>query len=60
MFVDDDLCIDAVSDLVDSGTDLGYDMRDFSALDYQGAAPEVGARESGVSREYGGVPSVCP
>jgi hypothetical protein len=60
MFLDPTLCLDPSSDLVDAGTDLGYDMNDFSDSDFHGQGPEVGARESGVLRVYGHVSSSCP
>ncbi len=59
-FQNNQLCLSVLSGLVDTGIDVGYDMWDDSPDDYNGAAPEVGARESGVSRYYGGVISSCP
>jgi hypothetical protein len=58
--LNDELCIDAASALVDTGTDLGYDMLDFAQERYNGAAPEPGARETASMREYGGFMSTCP
>ena len=46
--------------LINGGTDIGYDMWDGDPANYNGVAPEVGARESGVSRDYAGLISACP
>ena len=54
------LCLDAASLLIDAGLDLGYDLWDSDPLPFNSTAPEVGARESAVSRRFGGVVSNCP
>ena len=63
-FQDEHLCITPVANaLINAGIDVGYDMVDDDpdVEKYNGSAPEVGARESGVSRMYGGVTSpACP
>jgi hypothetical protein len=54
------LCLDSESTLIDAGLDVGYDLWDSSPLLFNGSAPEVGARESGVGRSFGGTLSFCP
>jgi len=54
------LCLPKANALVDSGLKLGYDMWDGDVALYNGLAPDVGARESGVTRTYGGTASSCP
>ena len=54
------LCLPQGNALIDGGVPLGYDMWDGDLARYNGAAPEVGARESGVSRAYGATLSSCP
>jgi len=53
-------CLGAASGLVDRGVDLGYDLWEGNPASFAGAAPDVGAREDGTTRAYGGVPSTCP
>ena len=58
-FTQSTMCLPASNALIDSGTSLGYDMWDDSSALYKGAAPDVGARESGVSRIFGAYVSSC-
>lgn len=46
--------------LIDAGPNLGYHMIDNSTALFNGAAPDIGARESGATRAFGGAPSICP
>jgi len=58
-----DLCLAGGNPLIDASaaTWQGYDFNDATpAVDYLGAAPDVGAREAGTSRSFGGFPSSCP
>ena len=59
-FADSRLCLPAANALVNFGWDLGYDMWDNNVATFNGSAPEVGARELGTSRVYGGTSSACP
>ncbi len=60
-FVADDLCLaPAGNALVDGAVDVGRDLVDGDPARFLGAAPDVGARESGSTRSYGGVASTCP
>jgi hypothetical protein len=59
-FAGDDLCLAPASLLVDGGEETGADLVDGDPALFIGAAPDVGARESGSSRSYGGSASVCP
>jgi hypothetical protein len=59
-FQNEEMCLVSGSGLIDTGLDVGLDMWDDSSYDFNGVAPEVGARESGTSRTYGGVISSCP
>jgi hypothetical protein len=56
------LCLSADSPLVDRTgvADVGADMTEDPATLHNGTAPEVGARESGVTRTFGGLSSTCP
>jgi hypothetical protein len=59
---DPNLCLNP-GVLIDGGLVTGqvYDFNDATVTpDYVGAAPDVGARESGTSRNYGGISSSCP
>lgn len=53
------LCLSPGSALVNGGKDLGYDMLDDSPDNFNDSGPEVGARENGSIRSYGGVTSGC-
>ncbi|MDY0000820.1 MAG: hypothetical protein RBU30_05960 [Polyangia bacterium] len=59
-----DLCLaSGASLLVDSASvpySGAYDHDDSGVGNFVGAAPEVGARESGVTRRFGGQASACP
>jgi hypothetical protein len=59
-FQDEQMCLGTSSGLIDTGLEVGLDMWDGSSLTFKGTAPDVGARESGTSRTYGGVVSTCP
>jgi hypothetical protein len=56
------LCLDAASLLIDpaTGVDLGYDLVDGLPELFLGGVPEIGARESGSSRQFGSTNSTCP
>lgn len=56
----DALCLPAGSALVDAGVDLGLDLVDDAPATFLGAAPDIGAREAGTARTYGGAASACP
>ncbi len=61
----DELCLSPGSNaLIDSAvTGLGqaYDHDDSTpGVDYAGSGPDVGAREAGTTRTFGGVDSTCP
>jgi hypothetical protein len=61
-FVGSALCLtDGSNPLINTyGRNAGWDMFDASESNlWDGAAPEVGAREHGVSRVFGGLPSTC-
>ncbi|MCC7383631.1 MAG: DUF4215 domain-containing protein [Deltaproteobacteria bacterium] len=45
---------------VDAGIDLGYDLVDGAPETFTGIGPDMGARETGTARRYGGVLSSCP
>lgn len=61
IFTSSSLCLAPESaELVDSGVSVGYDLWDDSPSDFRGLAPEIGAREAGTSRRFGGEPSMCP
>jgi len=53
------LCLDPASALIDGGLDMGYDLWDDNPALFNPPAPEVGARECGVARVFGGVESFC-
>jgi len=53
-------CLGAGSGLIDGAVDLGYDQWDGDPARFRGAGPDVGAREDGTTRSYGGIPSTCP
>jgi hypothetical protein len=53
-----DLCPDAAAQ--DIAVDLGYDLVDGDAATFNSSAPDLGARESGSTRSYGGEASTCP
>jgi hypothetical protein len=59
-FTSDDLCLPPGNGLIDEGRDVGADMVDGDPADWLGTAPEVGAREAGSTRTYGGSVSTCP
>jgi hypothetical protein len=59
-YTDGDLCLGDASDLIDFGIDVGRDMRDGDPAFFNGAGPDVGARESGTQRDYGAISSTCP
>lgn len=55
-----DLCLPGGSPLIDAGVDVGVDLVDGEGATFRGASPDVGARESGTTRSFGGVDSSCP
>jgi len=58
-----DLCLSGGNSLIDTAvtTWQGYDFNDATpAVDYAGGGPDVGAREAGTDRFYGGFSSSCP
>ncbi|MBI2376053.1 MAG: hypothetical protein HYV07_18815 [Deltaproteobacteria bacterium] len=56
-----DFCLrPAGNPLVNRAVDLGYDLDDSGAGLFRDAAPDVGARELGTARRYGGTLSSCP
>jgi cysteine-rich repeat protein len=58
-----ELCLAGGSSLIDAAVDTwqGYDFNDSTpAPDYSGSSPDVGAREAGTARSYGGFSSSCP
>ncbi|MFC1611298.1 DUF4215 domain-containing protein [Myxococcota bacterium] len=59
-FSDEGLCLPPGSPLIDAGLDVGYDTWDSSPLGFNGEMPDLGARESGAARAYGGEVSFCP
>ena len=60
-FEADGTCPLATSVLVDAGADLGLDLVDNDpAAFFLGAAPDLGGRERGSSRVYGGTSYSCP
>jgi cysteine-rich repeat protein len=59
-WVDAELCLPSGNALINSGSDLGYDLFDGDAATHVGPFPDVGARESGTSRSYGAILSTCP
>jgi hypothetical protein len=59
-FDDDVPCLDPSSGLIDQGINVNVDMDDGSPLLYQGAKPDVGAREVGTLRSFADVQSWCP
>lgn len=61
----DDLCLRPPSNpLIDAASEPAgqtYDHRDETpAVDYVGSGPDIGAREAGSTRRYGGLDSTCP
>jgi cysteine-rich repeat protein len=54
------LCLSSGNSLVDAGLDLGYDMVDGAPESFYGSAPDLGAREAGSTRDFGGMLSTCP
>ena len=58
-FLNDHVCVTGTA-LVDGGLELGLDLVDGDPLNFLGIAPDVGARETGSSRSYGGSASDCP
>jgi cysteine-rich repeat protein len=55
------LCPLPGSPLIDAGVDVGVDLvDDDSGAPYLGQFPEIGAREAGAARAYGGLTSSCP
>ncbi len=59
-FADDALCLATDSALIDDGADLGLDLVDDDDARFLGARPDVGAREAGSTRAFGGAASTCP
>jgi hypothetical protein len=53
-------CVQSVGPLKDAGSFVADDMADGRDELFLGAAPEVGARESGTGRKFGGLYSWCP
>jgi hypothetical protein len=60
-FADGYLCLGlAGAPLIDDGVNVGWDMNDEVAASlWDGNGPEVGARENGVGRRFGGLESRC-
>lgn len=59
-FADEALCPATGSALIDDGADLGLDLVDDDEARFLGARPDVGAREAGSTRAFGGAASTCP
>ncbi|MHC5115356.1 MAG: DUF4215 domain-containing protein, partial [Planctomycetota bacterium] len=54
------MCVDPGGNAFDAAQASVVDMVDGDPLDYLDSAPELGAREAGATRVYGGTPSTCP
>lgn len=57
---DENYCLPAASPLADIGLPTGYDLVDGDPALFLGVAPDLGARESGSHRTYGGITTSCP
>ncbi len=58
-----ELCLAGANPLIDAAVNTwrGYDFNDSTIPpDFIGGAPDVGAREDGTVRSYGGISSTCP
>lgn len=58
-----ELCLAGGNPLINAAvqTSRGYDFNDATpAIDYIGSGPDIGAREAGTDRSYGGFSSSCP
>ncbi|MBI4817973.1 MAG: right-handed parallel beta-helix repeat-containing protein [Deltaproteobacteria bacterium] len=56
-----DMCLrPAGNPMINAGIDLGLDHDDVGAGRFNGVAPDLGAREAGVARTYGGQTTTCP